>query len=77
MTGSDEWDIKHSEESIHELSPIPEDELFENGYELEGIEGLDLILDGGEERERIFSTILDMCTDEINILRQGAGLWPV
>jgi hypothetical protein len=76
MTSSGEWEIKHAEESIHELPPIPEDELFESGWELEDIDGLDLILDSGEERERIFSTILDMCTDEINILRQGAGLWP-
>ncbi|MDR2965201.1 MAG: threonylcarbamoyl-AMP synthase [Treponema sp.] len=54
-----------------------EDELFESGWELEDIEGLDLILDSGEERERIFSTILDMTTEEIKILRKGAGLWPV
>jgi len=74
---SSEWDIKHAEETGTELPSIPEEELFENGWELEDIEGLDLILDGGEERERIFSTILDMCTDEIKILRQGAGLWPV
>jgi len=56
---------------------IPEDELFENGWELENIEGLDLILDSGEERDRIFSTILDMCQEEITMLRQGAGAWPV
>jgi tRNA threonylcarbamoyl adenosine modification protein (Sua5/YciO/YrdC/YwlC family) len=60
-----------------ELPPIPEDELFESGWELEEIEDIDLILDGGEERERIFSTILDMCGDEIKLLRQGAGPWPV
>ena len=60
-----------------ELPPIPEDELFESGWELEDIDGVDLILDGGEERERIFSTILDLCTDEIKLLRKGAGLWPV
>jgi len=66
-----------SEDTNTELPPIPEDELFESGWELEDIEGLDLILDGGEERERIFSTILDMSTDEIKVLRQGAGAWPV
>ena len=60
-----------------ELPPIPEEELFESGWELEDINGVDLILDGGEERERIFSTILDMCTDEIKLLRKGAGAWPV
>ena len=60
-----------------ELPPIPEDELFEYGYELEDIENLDLILDSGEERERIFSTILNLCEDEIILLRKGAGAWPV
>jgi len=65
------------EEAGTELPPIPEDELFESGWELEGINGVDLILDSGEERERIFSTILDMCGDEIKLLRKGAGLWPV
>jgi tRNA A37 threonylcarbamoyladenosine synthetase subunit TsaC/SUA5/YrdC len=60
-----------------ELPPIPEDELFECGWELDEIDGLDLILDSGEERERIFSTILDLCTDEIKILRQGTGKWPI
>jgi len=67
----------NEEQADSELPPIPEDELFECGWELEDIEGLDLILDGGEERERIFSTILDMCTDEIKMLRKGAGPWPV
>ena len=60
-----------------ELPPIPEEQLFESGRELDEIKGLDLILDSGEERERIFSTILDMCQDEIKLLRLGAGHWPV
>jgi len=60
-----------------ELPPIPEDDLFEGGWELDGIDGLDLVLDGGEERERIFSTILDLSGDDVKLLRQGAGPWPV
>jgi len=76
MTGSSEWETSQSEETDTELPPIPEDELFESGWELEDIDGLDLILDSGEERERIFSTILDLCTDEIRVLRLGAGPWP-
>jgi tRNA threonylcarbamoyl adenosine modification protein (Sua5/YciO/YrdC/YwlC family) len=59
------------------LPSIPEEELFESGWELEDIDGIDLILDSGEERERIFSTILDMCEVEINVLRHGAGQWPI
>jgi len=75
MTGS--WETINDQESDTELPPIPENELFESGWELEEIEGLDLILDSGEERERIFSTILDMCSEEIKLLRKGAGAWPI
>ena len=72
-----EGETDNEDEAGTELPPIPEDELFESGWELDGIDGVDLILDSGEERERIFSTILDMCGDEIKLLRKGAGLWPV
>jgi tRNA threonylcarbamoyl adenosine modification protein (Sua5/YciO/YrdC/YwlC family) len=72
-----EWENFNEEEADTELPPIPENELFENGWELQEIGELDLILDGGEERERIFSTIIDMCSDEIKLLRKGAGDWPV
>jgi len=75
MTGKWETFTK-SEDNGTELPPIPEDELFESAWELEDINGVDLILDTGEERERIFSTILDMCEDEIKVLRKGAGPWP-
>jgi len=67
---------KRSMAGIREESGSEEDELFESGWELEEVEALDLILDSGEERERIFSTILDMCSGEIKIIRQGAGQWP-
>jgi tRNA A37 threonylcarbamoyladenosine synthetase subunit TsaC/SUA5/YrdC len=59
-----------------ELSPIPEEELFEGGWELETVEGLDLILDSGDDRPRIFSTILDLSGNEIKLLRLGEGPWP-
>jgi tRNA threonylcarbamoyl adenosine modification protein (Sua5/YciO/YrdC/YwlC family) len=77
MAGIDEEEITGDEEAVTELPPIPEDNLFESGWELEDIKGVDMILDSGEERERIFSTILDMCGNEIKLLRQGAGKWPV
>jgi len=77
MAGIDEEEADDNEEAATELPPIPEDNLFESGWELEKINGVDLILDSGEERERIFSTILNMCGDEIQLLRQGAGPWPV
>jgi len=75
MAGIDKLD-EADEDAGAELPPIPEDALFESGWELEDIAGLDLILDSGEERERIFSTILDLSEDEIRVLRQGAGAWP-
>jgi tRNA threonylcarbamoyl adenosine modification protein (Sua5/YciO/YrdC/YwlC family) len=59
------------------LPPIPEEELFESGWELEGIEGVDMVLDDGLERERIFSTVLDLSDEEIRVVRAGAGAWPV
>jgi tRNA threonylcarbamoyl adenosine modification protein (Sua5/YciO/YrdC/YwlC family) len=77
MSDNFEFENHHIEEADSELPPIPEEELFESGWELEAIEGLDIILDGGEERERIFSTILDLCTDEVKVLRLGAGQWPI
>jgi len=76
MQGEAEFENESNEEPT-ELPPIPEDNLFEGGWELDGIDGLDLILDSGEERERIFSTILDLSGDDVKLLRQGAGPWPV
>jgi len=58
------------------LPPIPEEDLFEGGWELEGVEGVDLVLDDGEERDLVFSTILDLTGEEIRLVRQGAGAWP-
>jgi tRNA A37 threonylcarbamoyladenosine synthetase subunit TsaC/SUA5/YrdC len=60
-----------------ELPPVPEEDLFEGGWELEDIDGVDMVIDDGEERERIFSTILDISGEDIKPLRMGAGPWPV
>jgi len=54
-----------------------EETLFDGGWELEDIRGLDLVLDPGEDRNRIFSTVLDISSGEVELLRQGAGQWPV
>lgn len=54
-----------------------EETLFDGGWELEDIKGLDIILDGGEDRNRIFSTVLDISSGEVEVIRQGAGRWPV
>jgi len=53
-----------------------EETLFEGGWELEEIPHLDLVLDPGEDRKRIFTTVLDLSSGEIQVLRQGAGHWP-
>jgi tRNA threonylcarbamoyl adenosine modification protein (Sua5/YciO/YrdC/YwlC family) len=53
------------------------EELFEGGWELEAIEDLDLILDTGDERPRIHTTVLDLRDSEVMPLRLGAGPWPV
>jgi len=76
MTGGG-LETADGENTDDELPPIPEEELFESGWELQEISEVDMILDSGEERERIFSTILDMCNEEIKLLRMGAGKWPV
>jgi tRNA threonylcarbamoyl adenosine modification protein (Sua5/YciO/YrdC/YwlC family) len=55
---------------------IPEEELFESDRELESIKGLDMIISGDENQTRIFSTILDITEDEVEVLRRGAGKWP-
>jgi tRNA threonylcarbamoyl adenosine modification protein (Sua5/YciO/YrdC/YwlC family) len=78
--GTDEFPENEPDEGGEEteLPRIPEEDLFESGWELEGIETTDLlILDGGEDMTRTFSTILDMTGDEIRVLRRGAGPWPV
>jgi len=69
----DEWE----EGAEGDLHPIPEEDLFEGGWELEGIDGVDMVLDDGEDRERVFSTILDLSGDDIRAVRLGAGEWPV
>jgi tRNA A37 threonylcarbamoyladenosine synthetase subunit TsaC/SUA5/YrdC len=78
MTASYEGSWEEPEEAGDtRLPPIPEEDLFEGGWELEDINGIDLILDGGEEQNRIFSTVLDVSGDEVIVLRQGVGPWPV
>ena len=54
-----------------------EETLFDGGWELDDIPGLGLVLDPGEDRNRIFSTVLDLSAGEIQVLRHGAGRWPV
>jgi tRNA threonylcarbamoyl adenosine modification protein (Sua5/YciO/YrdC/YwlC family) len=63
-------------DNAEQLPPIPEENLFDGGWELDAIAGIDLILDTGEERPRVLSTILDISGPEIRLVRPGAGPWP-
>ncbi|MDA3849926.1 MAG: Sua5/YciO/YrdC/YwlC family protein, partial [Spirochaetaceae bacterium] len=62
MTNKDWWNESFATEN-----------LFEYGWELEDISGLDMIIDTGESLHRELSTVIDLREDEITILRQGAG----
>lgn len=57
------------------LSFIPEEELFDGGWELEALDGISCILDPGSDIPRLFSTVLDMTGDDVVLLREGAGIW--
>ena len=66
-----------ADELDHDLEDLwSEETLFEGGWELEDIQGIDVILDPGEDRHRIYSTVLDLSSGEVQIVRQGAGHWP-
>jgi len=54
----------------------PEEALFSGGWELEDLPGVDLILDPGEENERLLGTVLDIRTGEVAVHRLGAGPYP-
>lgn len=54
----------------------PEEALFSGGWELEDLPGVDLILDPGEENERLLGTVLDIRSGEVEVTRLGAGPYP-
>ena len=71
------YSTEHSSDDQNSDVSVPSEEtLFEGGWELEDIQGLDLIMDPGEDRNRIYSTVLDLGSGEVQVLRQGAGHWP-
>ena len=55
-------------------SGFAEENLFEYGYELEDIPGVDLILDHGDSLPKQLSTVLDLTEDEPRLIRQGCGV---
>ncbi|RKX77306.1 MAG: Sua5/YciO/YrdC/YwlC family protein [Spirochaetes bacterium] len=50
-----------------------DENLFEMGWELEGIKGIDMILDGGEALSKILTTVLSLTGEKIEIIREGLG----
>ena len=78
MAGDEEFgDYEDEEAGAVEAAFYREETLFDGGWEMEDIRGLDLVLDPGEDQNRTFSTVLDISSGEVEVLRMGAGLWPV
>jgi tRNA threonylcarbamoyl adenosine modification protein (Sua5/YciO/YrdC/YwlC family) len=47
--------------------------LFENAWELEALEGVELILDPGEEQPKVLTTVVDLTGNEPLLVREGSG----
>ncbi len=62
MTEGDDWDYTFKIEN-----------LFHNGWEVEDIPGLDLVLDTGEELPTNLSTVIRLTEDEPEIIREGVA----
>ncbi len=52
-----------------------EEHLFECGWELEDIQGIDLIIDSGEALEKRLSTVIRLDYDHVELIRPGKGPW--
>jgi len=57
------WDYKYAEENLYEF-----------GWELEDIDGIDLILDHGESLQKILTTVIKINGNDIEVIREGAGV---
>lgn len=62
MTEKGWWDKNYAEEN-----------LFECGWELEMIQGIDLILDTGETLNKSLSTVIDLTEQDMRVIRTGIG----
>lgn len=50
-----------------------EEHLFEQGWELEEIAEVDMVIDTGDIQNKVLSTVLDMTQDPVVVLREGIG----
>jgi len=76
--GAPLFSITASKDMVDVYNPegeFPEEMLMECGWELEGIEGVDLIIDSGEPLEKSLSTVVKLEKGNVEILRQGKGPW--
>ncbi len=62
MNNKEWWDYKFAEEH-----------LFENGWELEDIRDVDMIIDTGEAQEKYLTTVIRLTGEEEEIIREGHG----
>lgn len=62
MTEGESWDYEFTREN-----------LYDYGWEVEDIPGLDMVLDTGEELPTNLSTVIRLTEDEPEIIRQGVG----
>lgn len=60
MTEGEDWDYQFTEEN-----------LYHNGWEVEDIPGLDMVIDTGEELPTNLSTVVRLTSDEPEIVRDG------
>lgn len=58
----------------NEPPSYPEEELFDEAWELENIPDIDLIITGEDDCEKKITTVIDLRTDEPILIRQGAGI---
>lgn len=65
MDNKEWWDFKFAEEH-----------LFESGWELEDIPGVEMVIDTGEAQPKQLSTVLRMTGDEVEVIREGIGPLP-
>ncbi len=49
--------------------------LFEEAWQLEDLEGLDLVLDPGEDQPKVLTTVVDLTEGTPVLVRQGLGIW--
>jgi tRNA A37 threonylcarbamoyladenosine synthetase subunit TsaC/SUA5/YrdC len=54
-------------------SEFAEENLFEMGWELETIRGIDMILDGGDALSKTLTTVLDLRGNDVAVIRHGLG----